>query len=62
MNPELYSLSGHGFYVWGSYLVTAAVIVVEVLLVRHRRQRALEALQAEAELAAEIAQNNESTS
>lgn len=51
---------GHGLYIWGSYLVTAVVIVVEILLLRHRRKQVLEQLQQEAELAEEIARNNES--
>ena len=33
-------MGGYGFYVWGSYAATAAVIVVEILAVRARRQRA----------------------
>jgi len=62
MNPELFSLGGHGFYIWASYLVTAIALLAEVLLVRHRRRRALGMLQEEADLAEEIAQSNESTS
>jgi heme exporter protein D len=35
------AMGGYGFYVWGSYLVTAAVIGVEVwmLVARHRKAR-----------------------
>ncbi len=62
MNSELFSLSGHGFYIWGSYLVTVVLIVAEILLVRQRRRRALEILRQEAELAHEIAKSNESSS
>ena len=34
------SMGGYGFYVWGSYLVCAAVIVAEVVMVRARGRRA----------------------
>lgn len=36
-------MGGYGFYVWGSYLVTAVVIVSEILMLRARR-RAVEKL------------------
>ena len=35
------NMGGYGFFVWGSYLVCAAVIVAEIVLVRGRRRRAL---------------------
>lgn len=35
---EFFAMGGYGFYVWGSYLVTAVLLVIEVgLLVRRRR-------------------------
>ena len=34
------SMGGYGFYVWGSYLVCAAVIAAEVVMVRARGRRA----------------------
>ena len=34
------SMGGYGFYVWGSYLVCAAVIVAEVIMLRARGRRA----------------------
>jgi heme exporter protein D len=37
---EYLAMGGYGFYVWGSYGVTAAVIVAEILAVRARRRRA----------------------
>jgi heme exporter protein D len=40
---EYLSFGGYGFYVWGSYLVTAAVVAWEVLALRARRRRAIEA-------------------
>ncbi|MBI3148931.1 MAG: heme exporter protein CcmD [Betaproteobacteria bacterium] len=62
MNTDFFALGGHGLYVWGSYLVTALVMVVEIVLLRHRRRQAVEILQQEAELAEEITKSNESTS
>ncbi|HZQ61980.1 MAG TPA: heme exporter protein CcmD, partial [Casimicrobiaceae bacterium] len=35
------AMGGYGFYVWGSYGVTALVLLVEVLGARARRRRAL---------------------
>ena len=34
-------IGGYGLYVWGSYLLTLAVMVVEPLLARRRHLRAL---------------------
>jgi heme exporter protein D len=31
-------MGGYGFYVWGSYLVTAVIIVAEILMLRARRR------------------------
>jgi heme exporter protein D len=45
---EFLAMGGYAFYVWGSYGVTALVIVAEVLAVRARRRAVLE----EARLAA----------
>ena len=35
------AMGGYGFYVWGSYLVCAAAIVAEIVLVRGRNRLAL---------------------
>jgi len=35
------SMGGYGFYVWGSYVVCAVVIVAEIWALRHRRRAAL---------------------
>jgi len=37
---EFLAMNGYGFYVWGSYGVTALVIIAEILTVRARRRRA----------------------
>ena len=34
---EFFHMGGYGLYVWGSYAVTVALIVGEVLLLRARR-------------------------
>ena len=36
------AMGGYAFYVWGSYGVTAALIVAEVLLLRTRMRKAHE--------------------
>jgi heme exporter protein D len=43
---DFFAMGGHGFYVWGAYVVTAIVIVAEILALRARRRAALEAAQA----------------
>jgi heme exporter protein D len=43
---EFLAMGGHGFFVWGSYLVCAIVVIAEVLAVRSRRRAAIEAAQA----------------
>jgi heme exporter protein D len=35
---EFLAMGGYGFYVWGSYLVTAAVLAAEILVLRSRRK------------------------
>jgi heme exporter protein D len=39
------AMGGYGFYVWGSYGVTAALIAIEVIVLRARR-RALQTARA----------------
>jgi heme exporter protein D len=41
---DFFAMGGYGLYVWGSYLVTAVIMVVEPLLAARRRARALAAL------------------
>ena len=36
-----FHMGGYGLYVWGSYVVTAAIMVVEPWLAARRRRRAL---------------------
>ncbi len=40
---EVISLGGYGLYVWGSYAVTLALMLLEPWLVRRHRSRALRA-------------------
>lgn len=46
-SAEFLAMGGYGLYVWGSFLVTAACMAAEPLLLAHRRKRALARLQAE---------------
>jgi len=39
---EFFAMGGYGLYVWGSYAVTAALLVIEPLLAAQRRRKALE--------------------
>jgi len=38
---EFFYMGGYGFYVWGSYLLTFVVIIVEVMTVVRRRKKLL---------------------
>ncbi|MBC7945684.1 MAG: heme exporter protein CcmD [Burkholderiales bacterium] len=35
---DFFAMGGYGLYVWGSYLVTAAAIAVELMSLRGRRR------------------------
>ena len=37
---EFFSLGGYALYVWGSYVVTAALVIAEIILLRSRRRTA----------------------
>lgn len=37
-------MGGYALYVWGSFGLTAAVVALEIVLARHRRQRVLQEL------------------
>lgn len=41
---EFWAMGGYGLYVWGSYLVTFVVIVLEIILLRHGRKDTLKRL------------------
>lgn len=41
---DFFAMGGYGFYVWGSYIVTAVFMIVEVLWVRNRRKTVLQRL------------------
>lgn len=38
---EFFSMGGYAFYVWGSYAVTAVLMLIEVVLVVRRRRTLL---------------------
>jgi heme exporter protein D len=44
---DFWAMGGYGLYVWGSYGVTATLIVVEIAMSRIRRRNALAALRGE---------------
>jgi heme exporter protein D len=39
---EFFNMGGYGFYVWGSYGVTFALLALEILLVTRRAREAKE--------------------
>jgi len=41
---EFFAMKGYGLYVWGSYGVGLLVLVIEIILVRHRRKVVLHQL------------------
>ena len=43
---DFFAMGGYGFYVWGAYVVTAAVIAIETVAVRWRLRAAREAARA----------------
>jgi heme exporter protein D len=40
---EFFAMGGYGFYVWGSYVVTFALLALEAGLLLNRYKRAYEA-------------------
>ena len=41
---DFFAMGGYALYVWGSYAVTAGLIVMEIFLLRSRGRTALERL------------------
>ena len=37
---EFFAMGGYGLYVWGSYIATAVLMVIEPILAHHRHARA----------------------
>jgi heme exporter protein D len=44
---EFFAMGGYAFYVWGSFGITALVMVVEMGLIRARRRELIEQLRTE---------------
>ena len=44
---DFIAMGGYGFYVWGSYLVTAVIILGEILMLRARRRAVEKSRQAQ---------------
>jgi heme exporter protein D len=36
---EFWHMGGYGFYVWGSYVVSFALLAIELVMLRKRMQR-----------------------
>jgi heme exporter protein D len=51
---EFFRMGGYGLYVWGSYAVTAVLMLVEPVLAARRRRRAAQRAREAAEMAAEM--------
>jgi heme exporter protein D len=41
---EFFAMGGYAFYVWGSFGVTAVLMILEVVLLRQRKQQLLRRL------------------
>jgi len=41
---EFFAMGGYAFYVWGSFGVTAVLMILEVILLRRRRQQLIKRL------------------
>ncbi len=41
---EFFAMKGYGFYVWGSYGVALLIFIIEIVLVRHKRNITLQQL------------------
>jgi len=44
---EFFAMGGYALYVWGSFLMTAAALTVEITMLRLRRHKAILALRRE---------------
>ena len=44
---EFFAMGGYAFYVWGSFGLTAAVVVIEMLLIRSQRTELLRSFRTE---------------
>lgn len=41
---EFFAMKGYALYVWGSYGIALLVLIVEIILVRHKREITLQQL------------------
>lgn len=41
---EFFAMKGYALYVWGSYAIALLVLIVEIILVRHKRKVTLQQL------------------
>ena len=54
---EFFFMGGYGFYVWASFGMTALLIALEIIYVKHQRRSTLRRLQRMARM--NIGENNE---
>lgn len=53
---EFFAMGGYAFYVWGSFGVAALFLLVEVVMVRHRRRTIIQRLGRRMRMQAEVKQ------
>jgi heme exporter protein D len=41
---DFFAMNGYALYVWGSYGMALAVVIIEIVMVRQRRKSALQQL------------------
>lgn len=53
---EFFAMGGYAFYVWGSFGVAALFLLVEVVMVRHRKRTIIQRLGRRMRMQAEVKQ------
>lgn len=53
---EFFAMGGYAFYVWGSFGVAALFLLVEVIMVRHRKRTIIQRLGRRMRMQAEVKQ------
>lgn len=53
---EFFAMGGYAFYVWGSFGVAALFLLVEVVMVRHRKRTIIQRLGRRKRMQAEVKQ------
>ena len=58
---DFFAMGGYAFYVWGSYGLTAVLMIAEVVLVLRRRRNVVAQLARSVDVESERGVNDEST-